>query len=1623
MDLTPLNDLLKEQPELGPLAFKESSGFADARRVNADNREFAGLFQIGDARLQDLKDDGVVPEDATLQTLLDDPALYAQAANAHFDDYRQSIRNPDWKWNKYVGTEVDGIPVTETGLMYAMHLAGRTGTERFLRSGADPADELGTSISDYMRLGARVESDEPDPELMTVFRARLRERAAETAAAAVPAAAAAEQPEGEEAEDPELQELAEVEPEQPPPAEPPPPDVRAEDVVPVSQQAGPRTPLVRNTIEGPDSNPLIPILREQGFNQAVDYPLSRMLRQGYTTTQMVNSLPRRTGMDWRWGQLVEQARAYGISDDVILGAMIGADDRKTMALIEGATRGGAIAAGAAAGALAGAKAGMILGPKGSLAGSIIGTIAGGIAGAWGTEELLDAVGPEITEYTPEARIVYNAAETGASILAITPAFRQLPAGMNAIREAKVEVARRLAAQEGRVFDDSLVQAGRMERVLNAVARNIGQPGTAVRRRYNVVETVGAGVGAGAAASAQYGFPENPWVRLGAEIGSGLSAASLVAVAGGVADMARQVISGYSTKGASMEAMRYAVSEFMANGNAVVTPLIFRQALSTGEQQKVLSAVNRTLRGTGVEDEIPSVDAFKSLPEEVQTRLLSNSEGDWAYRATITNTNFVNAPRRLRAEMLRASGPALLKLVRDMSDEGRRNGFSPSATQFMPEELMKIAEGLARRDPQFGSRLSEQKLTALQEMVNAMRLMFDSIAPGAGARKADMAQLLSLREELFTQIHQEMLRSVDRRAAAIVADRKERPSEVATDFTETLVNMYRQAYDAAKEEADQLYRLVDNNEPIFINNFRGQAADQTTRTLYGPQLPSAQDPAVRRATWMTEPREAPEVEGLSPGDAREYLEALVADLRANIDTLTQTEREFLTQSEELIKQFDEAGPVSIPLRQVRRLRSALQERSRKEFVANGGPTEKSRYYRLMAQALSRDIDETAEVSNNEALKTAQAFYRAMQSTFAEGLGNTVAKYLSPFDKSPRNPSVLIDAIIPSNAANVSVRMEELDNIVKFLQGDLRAAVPEELQGAVDELAMDAAGKRDQVLRLSAKILSQRAIKRSDRAPTDPVTVDDIDPKALSDIRIEYGDIIERMPPESRRLFEDVAEAAKAINKDRNLLGDIGSTNTPLSSAFGTEDRMFDSFVRVLSKDGNLLSDSKFPSKYSASLSGSELLAVLSDPVRVLNPVEAFNDFTRLVGRLASEADNGPLSEQVLQRILEDPRFSGFRELLESLKNPAGQSVELREVATALDDLRYPVSASGRRVPGASPSGARLRNGLKRAFADFALTYDRSQNVSFKALADRALLTVGTSKTPTESIDSLSKKARGSRSQENSMLDIMQKNGVISQKQKEGIENFLHFGAQAENILYNTVPTDPEGGFESILSQKGLMDTAIRSAGAAFGSFIGRLTGNPQVLVSAYAGSRAATNAFNKVPIAHAQQVLKDVLLNDQFDEALETFLKQIEDVGAYQELVSLADRLAATFYTPRVTAATLRAFRELPAEFYEEDTSNVPTQEELKNRQRSRSENPLPFLAPQAAAPAVPRQARPPMIAPPLPEPSPMNFQESFPELFAQQQQQPQQAAPSGPANPMAGAQLFPNDPMFQQRGIQALMQG
>lgn len=142
----------------GGLVGSESGGDFGARNDAVGAGGHVGHFgraQFGVARLEDAKNAGVIPRSLSAEQFLRDPEAQKRVEQWHRDDILAAARQNGTY--DLIGKEINGVPVTEQGLINVAHLGGKGGAEKFFKSGGqyDPADDNGTRLSDYLALGAR----------------------------------------------------------------------------------------------------------------------------------------------------------------------------------------------------------------------------------------------------------------------------------------------------------------------------------------------------------------------------------------------------------------------------------------------------------------------------------------------------------------------------------------------------------------------------------------------------------------------------------------------------------------------------------------------------------------------------------------------------------------------------------------------------------------------------------------------------------------------------------------------------------------------------------------------------------------------------------------------------------------------------------------------------------------------------------------------------------------------------------------------------------------------------------------------------------------------------------------------------------------------------------------------------------------------------------------------------------------------------------------------------------------------------------------------------------------------------------------------------------------------------
>ncbi len=136
-------------PELGKsyIGFKEAVAFKESRGDYGVVNQFGylGKYQFGKGTL-----DLIGIKNVNRNKFLNNPALQEKAFYAYLSRNKWVLRR-DIKW--FVGKRMNGIEITESGILAAAHLGGPNSVKRYLRSGGVEgfADAFGTTIRYYMK--------------------------------------------------------------------------------------------------------------------------------------------------------------------------------------------------------------------------------------------------------------------------------------------------------------------------------------------------------------------------------------------------------------------------------------------------------------------------------------------------------------------------------------------------------------------------------------------------------------------------------------------------------------------------------------------------------------------------------------------------------------------------------------------------------------------------------------------------------------------------------------------------------------------------------------------------------------------------------------------------------------------------------------------------------------------------------------------------------------------------------------------------------------------------------------------------------------------------------------------------------------------------------------------------------------------------------------------------------------------------------------------------------------------------------------------------------------------------------------------------------------------------------
>lgn len=103
---------------------------------------YMGKYQFGASTLKGLG------FKVTKEEFLNNPALQEEAMQALLVHNRKKLKR---QIEKYCEQTINGVYVTESGILAAAHLAGQGNVKRFFRKGYEFKDGYGTTMTSYMR--------------------------------------------------------------------------------------------------------------------------------------------------------------------------------------------------------------------------------------------------------------------------------------------------------------------------------------------------------------------------------------------------------------------------------------------------------------------------------------------------------------------------------------------------------------------------------------------------------------------------------------------------------------------------------------------------------------------------------------------------------------------------------------------------------------------------------------------------------------------------------------------------------------------------------------------------------------------------------------------------------------------------------------------------------------------------------------------------------------------------------------------------------------------------------------------------------------------------------------------------------------------------------------------------------------------------------------------------------------------------------------------------------------------------------------------------------------------------------------------------------------------------------
>lgn len=146
---------------LKKLAHKESTNTWDTVRYvkrKSDNKRipaYVGKYQFGDMAFRDIKSNIRVSDFAKNPNIWteeqqDKDILKLMSNNKHYLRKRYGFKGYEY----YLGKKINGVEITESGVLAAAHLVGNKGVKTFLKTNGkiDPVDGNGTPCSKYLKI-------------------------------------------------------------------------------------------------------------------------------------------------------------------------------------------------------------------------------------------------------------------------------------------------------------------------------------------------------------------------------------------------------------------------------------------------------------------------------------------------------------------------------------------------------------------------------------------------------------------------------------------------------------------------------------------------------------------------------------------------------------------------------------------------------------------------------------------------------------------------------------------------------------------------------------------------------------------------------------------------------------------------------------------------------------------------------------------------------------------------------------------------------------------------------------------------------------------------------------------------------------------------------------------------------------------------------------------------------------------------------------------------------------------------------------------------------------------------------------------------------------------------------